>query len=257
MMPAVLTIAGSDSSCGAGLQADLKTFQRCGVYGVCAVTAVTAQDGIRVDGVYPLTPSAVIAQARAAFRAARPDAVKTGMLWSAEIIGAVARFLRAHRVRRLVVDPVLATHGGRPLAEGGAAEAMRSLLFPLAELVTPNLREAELLAGTVIRGGRGIEEAARRILASGPRAVLIKGGHGEGEATDWLFDAAGKRPFMAARVRGVRLHGSGCILSAAIAAGLARGLSPGDAVRAGKAYVGRQIRGAIPAVPGASLAAHI
>lgn len=256
-MPAVLTIAGSDSSCGAGLQADLKTFQRCGVYGVCAVTAVTAQDGVRVDGVFPLPPAAVLAQARAAFRARRPAAVKTGMLWSAEIVEAVAGFLRTRRVRRLVVDPVLATHGGRPLAAGGLAAALGRFLFPLAALVTPNLREAELFAGGAITGMRGMEEAARRILAMGPRAVLIKGGHGEGEADDWLFDGSGGRRFRAARLRGVRLHGSGCILSAAIAAGLSRGLSTGEAVREGKAYVERQIRGAMPAVPGASLAAHI
>jgi hydroxymethylpyrimidine/phosphomethylpyrimidine kinase len=257
MMPAVLTIAGSDSSCGAGVQADLKTFQRLGAYGLCAVTAVTAQDGLRVDGIWPLPPSAIAAQARAALRARRVAAVKTGMLWGPGTIRAVARLLEGARVRLLVVDPVLATHGGDPLAAPGAAEAMARFLFPLATLVTPNLREAGLLAGVAPRGERGLAEAARRILAMGPRAVLIKGGHGEGEATDWLFDAAGKTAFTAARVRGVRLHGSGCILSAAIAAGGARGLSTRDAVREGKAYVVRQIRAAIPAARGAALAVHI
>ena len=256
-MPAVLTIAGSDSCGGAGLEADLKTFSRCGAYGLCAVTAVTAQDGVRVYGVFPMRPAAVVAQAEAALRAARPKAVKTGMLWSAGIVEAVARFLRARGLRRLVIDPVLATHGGVSLALPGAGRAMARHLFPLAALVTPNLREAEGIAGVKIRGARGLDEAARRILEMGPRAVLIKGGHGEGEATDWLFDETGKRPFSAARVCGARLHGSGCILSAAIAAGLARGLGLDAAVRQAKAYVGRQIGGALRGAPGALLAAHI
>jgi hydroxymethylpyrimidine/phosphomethylpyrimidine kinase len=255
--PAVLTIAGSDSCGGAGLEADLKTFSRCGVYGLCAVTAVTAQDGLRVYGVFPVRPAAVVAQAEAALRARRPEAVKTGMLWSAGIVEAVARFLNARRVRRFVLDPVLATHGGDPLALPGAGRTMVRRLFPLAALVTPNLREAEEISGVEIRGAVGLEEAARRILGKGPRAVLIKGGHGEGEATDWLFDREGKRPFSAARVRGARLHGSGCILSAAIAAGLARGLALDAAVREGKAYVGRQLKGAAGGAGGALLAAHI
>lgn len=180
LMPAVLTIAGSDSCGGAGLEADLKTFGRCGVYGLCAVTAVTAQDGVRVYGVFPVRPAAVVAQAEAALRAGRPEAVKTGMLWSAGIVEAVARFLAARRLRRFVLDPVLATHGGDPLALPGAGRAMVRRLFPLAALVTPNLREAEEISGVKIRGAVGLEEAARRILGKGPRAVLIKGGHGEG-----------------------------------------------------------------------------
>ncbi|MDD5556196.1 MAG: bifunctional hydroxymethylpyrimidine kinase/phosphomethylpyrimidine kinase [bacterium] len=252
----VLTIAGSDSSAGAGMQADLKTFQRCGVYGVCALTAVTAQTPSRVRGVYPLPAEAVVRQILAAARSARPDAAKTGMLWSEETVEAVSECLGRLGIRRIVVDPVLASHRGNPLIRSDGRGALVRRLFPMAAIVTPNLPEAARLAGMRIRGPRDVAEAARRLLATGPGAVLIKGGHFGGKATDWFSDGGAVVPVAAGRVAGVRLHGAGCILSAAIAAAMAKGASPLAAVRAGKAYVGRQIRAAWRRGGGDSVALH-
>lgn len=240
-MRAVLTIAGSDSSCGAGVQADLKTFQRFGVYGVCAVTAVTAQTGARVTRVMPLPPAMVSSQIDAALGAVRVHAVKTGMLWSASIVIAVRRSIMRHRLRRLVIDPVLSAHSGRRLMSPEGMRAMVRYLFPLADLVTPNIPEAEELAGIRIRGEGDILEAARRMRGQGAQAVLIKGGHAQGEAVDWFCNGTRLVPLGGRRVGGVKLHGSGCILSAAIAAGLAKGMAMEQAVHDGRSYVRQQL----------------
>jgi len=255
-MRAVLTIAGSDSSCGAGIQADLKTFQRCGVYGVCAVTAVTAQDSARVMDVLPLSPRIVSEQMDAVLREVRVHAVKTGMLWSEGIVIAVWRSLLKYRLPHLVIDPVISSHRGSRLLSRRAQKALVRYLFPLADLVTPNLPEAEEIAGITIRHQADILEAAKRLRAHGPRAVLIKGGHGGGGATDWYYDGKGLSALDAPRSARGKLHGSGCILSAAIAAGLAKGMPLRRAVRAGKAYVSREIRHAWKIGTGASLARH-
>ena len=238
---AVLTIAGSDSCCGAGIQADLKTFQRYGVYGVCAVTAVTAQDGSRVDAVFPLPPRAVSSQVEAVLRAACVCGVKTGMLWNEGTIRAVAKSIALHSLGPLVVDPVITSHAGRRLLAHGAEKALVRHLFPLADLVTPNILEAERLTGIAIAGERDILRAARRLIALGPRAVLITGGHAPGPAADWFYDGTALSIFTADRIRGGRLHGSGCILSAAIVAGMAKGMTVTQAIELGKHYVRRQI----------------
>ena len=255
-MRTVLTIAGSDSSCGAGIQADLKTFQRCGVYGVCAVTAVTAQNSAHVMAVLPLSPGIVSEQIDAVLGEMRVHAVKTGMLWSEGIIIAVWRSLLKYRLPHLVIDPVIASHGGRRLLSRRAEQALVRYLFPLADLVTPNLLEAEEVSGVTIRRKGDILEAAKRLRAQGPRAVLIKGGHGDGGATDWYYDGKGLSSLNAPRSRRGKLHGSGCILSAAIAAGLAKGMPLRSAVRAGKVYVSREIRCAWHIGKGTALALH-
>ncbi|MEJ2744589.1 MAG: bifunctional hydroxymethylpyrimidine kinase/phosphomethylpyrimidine kinase [bacterium] len=255
-MRIVLTIAGSDSSCGAGIQADIKTFQRCGVYGVCAVTAVTAQSGNFVADVLPLPAPIVSKQMDAVLGEMRVQAVKTGMLWSEGIVRAVWRGLLKHRPPHLVIDPVIASHSGTRLLSKRAQKALINHLFPLADLITPNLPEAEEIAGMTIRSRGDLLEAAERLKGFGPRAVLIKGGHGEGEATDWYYDGRALSSLRAPRKARVKLHGSGCILSAAITAGLAKGMPLIKAVRTGKAYVTREIRGAWRTGAGSSLARH-
>jgi len=256
-MQAALTIGGSDSSCGAGIQADLKTFHACGVYGVCSVTSVTAQDGIRVRRIYPVPASMVSRQIDCVMAGAGVGAVKTGMLWSREIIMAVRGAVRKHRLRNLVVDPVLASHGGAPLLETRALEALVEKLFPLAGLVTPNLPEAEKFAGMEIKKEGDLREAARRIVNCGAGAVLIKGGHGQGRIMDLYYDGRRFLEFKSKRRCGTRLHGSGCILSAAIAAFLARGFSMPESVRSAKNYIERQFRKAWNIGGGNALARHV
>jgi hydroxymethylpyrimidine/phosphomethylpyrimidine kinase len=241
-MRVVLTIAGSDSSGGAGVQADLKTFQASGVYGVCVITVVTAQNSRRVCRVYPLSAGAVQAQIDALLADVAVDAVKTGMLWNESIIRAVRRSIERHRLRPLVVDPVILSHGGDRLLTRTAEDALIKNLFPLADVVTPNIHEAERLAGLQIKRRKHIIEAARRIAEKGPGAVLIKGGHRGRQATDWFYDGNDLSTFTLQRVARVSMHGSGCILSAAIAAGMAKGLTPAMAIRKAKAYVTKEIR---------------
>ncbi|MCX6355307.1 MAG: bifunctional hydroxymethylpyrimidine kinase/phosphomethylpyrimidine kinase [Candidatus Aureabacteria bacterium] len=255
-MRVVLTIGGSDSSCGAGIQADLKTLQACGVYGVCAVTAVTAQDSARVARVFPIPPTAVSSQIDTVVRELRVGAVKTGMLWSRGNVLAVRRSILEHGLRNIVVDPVLASHRGVRLLSREAYGALLRYLLPLADLVTPNIPEAEEIAGITISREKDIDEAARRILDRGPRAVLIKGGHGRGAVADWYYDGRQRVPFRSTRRRNVKLHGSGCILAAAIAAGLAKGMPRVAAIRNGRAYVERQMRKAWVTGRGGALALH-
>jgi hydroxymethylpyrimidine/phosphomethylpyrimidine kinase len=238
-MPIALSIAGSDPSGGAGIQADLKTFSALGVYGAAVPVALTAQNTRGVEGVYPVPAGFVAAQLSAVFDDLAVDAVKTGMLADAEIAGEVAAALAARGARNLVVDPVMvATSGARLLADTAVA-VLREKLFPLASLVTPNLPEAAALTGEA----EATDEAAmlaqgRQLLALGPRAVLVKGGHGTGaEAADLLVTANGHRRFAAPRVATKNTHGAGCTLSAAIAAGLAKGLALKEAIAAAKVYV--------------------
>jgi hydroxymethylpyrimidine/phosphomethylpyrimidine kinase len=234
-----LTIAGSDSSGGAGIQADLKTFSAFGVYGASAITALTAQNTRGVAGVEPVAASFVVAQIEAVLSDLDVGAIKTGMLANAGIVEAVARCLRAAQRRPLVVDPVMVATSGDPLLAADAVETMKRQLIPLASLITPNLPEAAWLLGAKPAGddAEAIEQA-KALHALGCGAVLLKGGHGAGEtAVDILCDGEGVEPFVRPRIDTVHTHGTGCTLSAAIAALLAQGVALREAVARAKAYV--------------------
>jgi hydroxymethylpyrimidine/phosphomethylpyrimidine kinase len=234
-----LTIAGSDSGGGAGIQADLKTFSALGLFGTSALTAVTAQNTLGVTGVYPLEPAAVAAQIDAVLSDIGTDAAKTGMLFNAPIIEAVADRIRHYGVDRLVVDPVMIAKGGAPLLLQEAVAALKELLLPLTLVVTPNLPEAEVLTGLTITDRLGMRRAAEAILAMGARAVVIKGGHLEGEEAVDLFLAQSGTPVWlpAPRLETRHTHGTGCTFSAAITAGLAAGLDLLAAVRQAKRFI--------------------
>ena len=238
-----VTIAGSDSGGGAGIQADLKTFGALGVYGMTAITAVTVQNTLGVSGYQALEPSIVRDQIVAVATDIGVDAAKTGMLASAAIVHAVADAAGDVGLPNLVVDPVFVSKHGHALLEPEAVDALRARILPLAALVTPNLPEAGGLAGFEVRTEDDMRKAAEAIAGFGPRAVLVKGGHRDSDRADDLF-FDGERLLW---IEGVRLgtpntHGTGCVLSAAIAAWLARGETLLDAVRKGKAFVTGAIR---------------
>jgi hydroxymethylpyrimidine/phosphomethylpyrimidine kinase len=237
-----LTIAGSDSGAGAGIQADLKTFAAFGVYGTSAITAITAQNTVRVTRVLALDPALVGAQIDAIIDDIGTHALKTGMLANAAIIDLVAQKIRQHRLNNLVVDPVMVATSGDLLIKKNAVTALRSKLIPLATVVTPNLPEAEELTGRPLRGWKDIEEAARRIVDLGARSVVIKGGHRQGPAVDLFFDGKKIQALNAPRIRTKNIHGTGCTFSAAIAAELAKGESLDGAVRSAKKYITAAIR---------------
>jgi hydroxymethylpyrimidine/phosphomethylpyrimidine kinase len=241
-IPKALTIAGSDSGGGAGIQADLKTFSAFRVFGMSVITAVTAQNSVGVQGVFDLPPEFVGLQIDSVLADFGADAVKIGMLSTSPIISAVADRLRAHRPERIVLDPVMIAKSGNPLLQPDARTALIKELLPLALVVTPNLHEAEALAGMPVTTERDMEEAARRILALGPRNVLVKGGHLRDSATDVLWNGRDLSRFTAPRLDSTNTHGTGCTLSSAIAAGLARGHALRDAIGEAKAYVTAAIR---------------
>ncbi|MFQ5678938.1 MAG: bifunctional hydroxymethylpyrimidine kinase/phosphomethylpyrimidine kinase [Gemmatimonadota bacterium] len=229
--PVVLTVAGSDSGGGAGVQADLKTFHRYGVFGTSVLTAVTAQSTRGVFGVQRVDPRLVRRQIVVVWEDLRPVACKTGMLVDERIVRAVAETLRELEPSALVVDPVMVAASGSPLLEQGAVAALRELLVPQALLVTPNLPEAERLAGTPVRELRQMRGAAERIAGLGCRAVLLKGGHLPGdEILDLLYADGEFTEWKTARLTTRAGHGTGCTLSAAVTAGLARGDDLGGAV---------------------------
>jgi hydroxymethylpyrimidine/phosphomethylpyrimidine kinase len=242
MLKVALTIAGSDSSGGAGIQADLKTFSAFGVYGASAITALTAQNTVGVRSVADLDPGFVAAQIDAVMDDLPVAAAKTGMLSREAVIEMVAQRVRERAIARLVVDPVIVAASGDLLLAPGAVAAMREHMFPLAILVTPNLREAEILLGREdIKDRAAMRRAAIDLVRMGARAALITGGALEGpEAVDVLFDGHEIHEFTGVR-RGKRAHGAGCTLSAAIAASLARGDSLIDSIKAAKSYVSRAI----------------
>ena len=242
LIPKALTIAGSDSGGGAGIQADLKTFSAFRVFGMSVLTAVTAQNSLGVQGVENLPPAFVAQQLRSVLDDFGTDAAKCGMLSTTPIIEAVAEILAQHRLEKLVVDPVMVAKSGDPLLQADARAALADRILPLALVVTPNLPEAEVLAGMRVAEPEDMEEAARRIHLMGPRYVLVKGGHLKGDATDLLWNGREFTRFTEARVDSANTHGTGCTFSAAIAAGLARGQALGDAIRSAKAYVTRAIR---------------
>ncbi len=232
-----MTIAGSDSGAGAGIQADLKTFAALGVYGTSVVTAITAQNTRGVFGVQEIEPALVATQIDVVLQDIGADAVKTGMLASAPIIAAVAERLRFHHLDRLVVDPVMVAKSGDPLLRADAVAALKELLLPLALVVTPNVPEAETLVGRTLESDDDLRAADHAIHRLGARNVVIKGGHRTGDAVDLLSDGTSFTTLRAPRIPTPHTHGTGCTFSAAIAAGLARGLSVSDAVGAAKEYL--------------------
>jgi hydroxymethylpyrimidine/phosphomethylpyrimidine kinase len=242
--PVVLTIAGSDSGGGAGIQADLLTFAAHGVFGTTAITCLTAQNPGGVTSIEAVPASFVVEQVRQVDRYFRIRALKTGMLYSAEIIAAVAAFLRAHPRIPAVIDPVMVATSGAVLLRPEALAAVRRQLLPLAAVVTPNLDEVEVLLGEKPATKAAMIEAGRELARTHGVPFLLKGGHlPGGNLTDVLVQPAGSyRSFSARRVPGVDTHGSGCTLSAAIAANLARGLSLGRAVAAAHAYLQRGLK---------------
>lgn len=241
-MHKVLTIAGSDSGAGAGIQADLKTFAALGVYGTSVITAVTAQNTLGVFEVFELAPDLVAAQMDAVVKDIGAHATKTGMLANAGIVALVAKKVREYRLANLVVDPVLSAKGGEALLGNDAVKTLCDDLFPLAVVVTPNIPEAERLTGLRLGGIRSIRQAAERILAMGPRSVVIKGGHRKGPASDFFYDGETFREITAPRILTRNTHGTGCTFSAAIAANLAKGMRLETAVIQAKRYVTRAIR---------------
>jgi hydroxymethylpyrimidine/phosphomethylpyrimidine kinase len=249
MIPRALTVAGSDSGGGAGIQADLKTFAALGVYGMSAITAVTAQNTVEVRAWQALPPGLVGQQIDAVAEDIGVDAAKTGMLANAAVIEAVAAAVRRNAIDRLVVDPVMVAKSGDALLEPQAQSALRERLLPLALVVTPNLPEAAALTGLrpeSLASEEGRREAARRLHGLGARWVVVKGGHLEGDAVDLAFDGRDFRELRRPRVATRNTHGTGCTFSAAIAAHLARGLAVPAALDAAKDFIQWAITRALP-----------
>ncbi|WP_309119700.1 bifunctional hydroxymethylpyrimidine kinase/phosphomethylpyrimidine kinase [Paenibacillus sp.] len=262
--PRALTIAGSDSGGGAGMQGDLKTFQELGVYGMSVVTAITAQNSLGVQRIEPVAPELIEAQLDSVLGDIGADAVKTGMLPTPEAVAAAAAAIRRYGLRRLVVDPVRTAKDGRRLLSGEAFEALAELLLPLAELATPNVPEAAALLGVTERDIRTPEEridAAKALLSFGSRHVLLKGGHAEGDDCLDILVAAGdggRRPVLLSGPRLARrhTHGTGCALSSAVCAALAGGATTEAACRRAKAFVAAAIAGSYPTGAGVGSLRH-
>jgi hydroxymethylpyrimidine/phosphomethylpyrimidine kinase len=240
-LPRVLSIAGSDSGGGAGIQADLKAFARCGVHGMTAITAITAQNTVAVTGVWPIPPEAIIAQVRAVAEDIGVDAVKIGMLGTAQTIEAVADALDLIPGAPVVIDPVMVAESGAALLDDDARSALRDLLLPRAAVATPNLHEAVALAGSGDATEDDVEGLARAVRALGPAAVVVTGGHRD-EATDVFCDAERLVAIPGARQPGGAAHGSGCTHSSALAAHLALGYEPLDAARRAKEVASEAVR---------------
>jgi hydroxymethylpyrimidine/phosphomethylpyrimidine kinase len=241
-MPKALTVAGSDSGGGAGIQADLKTFAALGVYGTSALTAVTAQNTQEVVAIAEVPEEVVAAQIDAVLEDIGADAAKTGMLSSASIIATVADRLEAWGVTNLVVDPVMVAKSGDRLLQIEAIDELRSTLLPLALVVTPNLPEAEVLSGRTIQTEEDARQAAAAIAALGPRYVVVKGGHRRDAPIDIVYDGRDYVDLPADRIETPNTHGTGCTFSAAIAAHLARGATPMQAITAAKEFVTAALR---------------
>ncbi len=245
-MRRALTIAGSDSGGGAGIQADLKTFTAFQVYGLSVLTAITAQNTLGVQGVETLPPDFVTLQIRSVLSDIGADAGKTGMLATNEIVAAVAEGVREFQLPNLVVDPVMVSATGHRLLDEDAVEAVKTLLFPLATVVTPNLDEATILWGEKVNDLNGMKEAAKAIKALGPRYVLVKGGHLSGpKIFDVLYDGKRFEVWDTPKIPTEHTHGSGCTISAAIAAGLAKGHEVKEAVDTAQRYIHAAIRTAV------------
>jgi hydroxymethylpyrimidine/phosphomethylpyrimidine kinase len=241
----VLSIAGSDPSSGAGIQADLKTFQSLGVFGMAVPTALTIQNSKGVSGIHAIKPKVLSQQIDALLSDIRPDAVKTGMILTRQNVEAVARALRTYRIKNVVIDPVLRSSSGKALLQPAAFASFRKVLLPLALIVTPNIPEAEVLAAMRIRNDADMDFAAGRILDTGPAYVLIKGGHGDGPATDTLYGGKTVLSFSTVRRKG-EFHGTGCVLSSAITVFIARGLPVEKSVEKAKLVVDTLLKNARP-----------
>jgi len=246
MIPRVLTVAGSDSGGGAGIQADLKTIAALGGFGMTAVTAVTAQNTRGVMGIHEMPADFVAEQMEAVISDIGVDALKTGMLGNAQIIRAVCRVIRQYRLPRVVVDPVMIAKGGTRLLAREGEEVLRQELLPLAKVIVPNLPESEVLIGKKIRGWKGMREAATLIYGMGAKNVLIKGGHLPGDPVDVFFNGRKFYEFKGHRLFTPHTHGTGCTISAAIAAELAKGKPVLEAVEKAKAFVTSAIQFSLP-----------
>ena len=236
-MRTALSIAGSDSSGGAGIQADIKTMSAHGIYAMSAITALTAQNTTGVTDILDSTPAFLSAQLDAVFTDIFPDAVKIGMVSSSELIRVIAEKLRAYRARQIVVDPVMVSTSGSRLLQENAVETLKTELMPLAAVVTPNIPEAEILAEMEIRSPADMEAAARRIGERYGCAVLCKGGHDLNDANDLLWRDGAGIWYHGERIDNPNTHGTGCTLSSAIASNLAKGMELADAVRQAKVYI--------------------
>lgn len=242
-LPIALTIAGSDSGGGAGIQADLKTFHAFGVFGTSALTAITAQNTLGVRAIHPIPLDVVRAQIDAVAEDLPPGSAKSGMLATAGLVSTVATAIREHGIPNYVLDPVMVATSGDRLLDADAEEALVAELLPLAALVTPNLHEARILTGHPVTTVQEMRQAARRLLDMGAGAALVKGGHlPEGDAVDLLWDGSRERIWRRSRMDTPHTHGTGCTLSAAAAAGLAHGLPLPEAVDLAVDFVARAIR---------------
>ena len=242
-----MTIAGSDSGAGAGIQADLKTFGALGVFGACAITTVTAQNTVGVDAALAMPATLIAAQIDSIMADIGADAVKTGMLPGADIVRCVAERLEFHNLTSAVIDPVLVNSAGDRLFDDEAMNAVKSSLFPLATVVTPNSHEASLLTGLEINTVDGLKRAAMILVKElGVKNALVKAGRIEGPATDVLYDGSDFLTFTSERIDTPNNHGTGCSLASGIAAGLAKGLALPDAVRQAKDYVTAAMRTSFP-----------
>jgi len=244
-MPVALTMAGSDSGGGAGIQADLKTFAVLGVHGTSAITAITAQNTTGVTEILELPTSLIREQIAVVVDDIGVHAAKTGMLSSAAIIATVADAVERYGLGNLVVDPVMVAKGGAKLLRDDAVTAMRDLLMPLAAVVTPNLPEAQVLLGREITTLDERRRAARDLVAMGARSAVVKGGHAEGDVVDVFFDGRQLIELSAERIETPNTHGSGCVFSAAITAGIALGMEPLEAVRRAKTFITQAIANSI------------
>lgn len=232
-----LTIAGSDSSGGAGIQADIKTMTAHGVYAMSAITALTAQNTMGVQGVFCVTPEFLAQQLDSVFTDIFPDAVKTGMMAEPDLIRIVTEKLTFYKARNIVVDPVMVSTSGSKLLSDEALETMKSSLLPIADVITPNIPEASVLTGLDINSEKDMEDAAKRIHESFGVAVLLKGGHGHNTANDLLYDGKETTWFYGERIDNPNTHGTGCTLSSAIASNLALGIDMKTAVTNAKTYI--------------------
>ena len=236
-MKTALTIAGSDSSGGAGIQADIKTMTANGVYAMSAITALTAQNTVGVYGLLEVTPEFLANQLDCIFTDIRPDAVKTGMVSSSALIEVIAQKLTQYKAKNLVIDPVMVATSGAKLISDEAIETLKGKLLGLATLITPNIPEAQVLSGMDIRTAEDMERAAKAIYEAYGCAVLCKGGHQLNDANDLLYSKEGARWYHGRRIANPNTHGTGCTLSSAIASNLAKGYSLDEAVERAKAYI--------------------